>query len=156
MITINPYLTFNGNCEDAFHFYRSVFGGDFTHISRFKDMPKDSNSPLPEAEKENILHIALPINPKCTIMGCDSSETFGRATVQGNNFSISVNTDSIDEINRIYYELSEDGKIKMPLEKTFWGAYFGMFTDKFGIHWMVNCETEESDELNKLNGKEGI
>ena len=156
MITINPYLTFNGNCEDAFNFYRSIFGGDFAHISKFKDMPEDPKSPISESEKEKIMHISLPINDECTIMGSDSSEAFGRATIQGNNFSISINTDSKDEVSRIYYELSEDGKIKMPLEKTFWGAYFGMFTDKFGIHWMVNCETEESDELNKLNGKEGI
>lgn len=76
-------------------------------------------------------------------MGCDSSEAFGQASVEGNNFSISINTDTVEEVTRIFNELSVGGVVKMPLDKTFWGAYFGMFTDKFGIHWMVNCELDE-------------
>lgn len=143
MTTINPYLTFNGTCEEAFNFYKSVFGGEFPYAGKFKDMPADPKYPVLEEDKEKIMHISLPISKETILMGSDSSESFGKATVEGNNFSISVNTDSVEEVTRIYNELSKGGKIKMPLEKTFWGAYFGMFTDKFGIHWMVNCELKE-------------
>ena len=153
MITINPYLTFNGTCEEAFNFYKSVFGGEFPHISKFKDMPPNPDFPISETDKEKIMHISLPISKETVLMGSDSSESFGKATVEGNNFSISINTDSVDEATRIYNELSKGGKIKMPLEKTFWGAYFGMFIDKFGIHWMVNCELQEHKDYEQKNKK---
>lgn len=143
MTTINPYLTFNGNCEDAFNFYKSIFGGEFTIIDKFKNMPENPEFPIPESEKEKIMHVSLPISKETSLMGSDSSEAFGKASVEGNNFSISINTDSVEEVTRIYNKLSEGGIVKMPLDKTFWGAYFGMFIDKFGIHWMVNCELEE-------------
>ena len=147
MTTINPYLTFNGTCEAAFNFYKSVFGGEFTYIGRFKEMPEDPNYPVSEEEKEKIMHISLPISKETALMGSDSSESFGKATIAGNNYTISVNTNSVEEITRIYNELSKGGEIKMPLNKTFWGAYFGMFTDKFGIHWMVNCELKEHKDF---------
>jgi len=140
MTTINPYLTFNGNCEEAFNFYKSVFGGEFPYVGKFKDMPENPEYPISEEDKEKIMHISLPISKETIIMGSDSSESFGKASIEGNNFSISINTDTVEEVTRIFNELSEGGIIKIPLDKTFWGAYFGMFTDKFGIHWMVNCE----------------
>ncbi|MFH1001262.1 MAG: VOC family protein [Bacteroidota bacterium] len=143
MTTINPYLTFEGNCEEAFHFYKSVFGGEFPYVGKFKDMPENPDYPISKADKEKIMHISLPISKETVLMGSDSSEAFGKATSIGNNFSISINTDTVEEVTRIYNALSNGGSIKMPLNKTFWGAYFGMFTDKFGIHWMVNCELEE-------------
>ena len=155
MTTINPYLTFNGTCEEAFNFYKSVFGGDFPYAGKFKDMPPNPDYPVAEAEKEKIMHISLPISKETILMGSDSSESFGHASVAGNNFSISVNTDSIEEVTRIFNELSAGGKIKMPLNKTFWGAYFGMFTDKFGIHWMVNCELKEHKDFEAKNRKDG-
>ena len=151
MITINPYLTFNGTCEAAFLFYKTVFGGEFPYVGRFKDMPSNPNFPISEHDKEKIMHISLPISKETVLMGSDSSEAFGKATTSGNNFSISINTDSVDEVTRIYKELSAGGIIKMPLEKTFWGAYFGLFTDKFGIHWMVNCELDEHIDYEKKN-----
>lgn len=142
MTTINPYLTFNGTCEEAFNFYKSVFGGDFPYLGRFKDMPENPKYPVAEADKEKIMHVSLPISKETVLMGSDISEAYGKVT-KGDNFSISVNTDSIEETTRIFNELSAGGKVTMPLNKTFWGAYFGMFTDKFGIHWMVNCNLEE-------------
>jgi len=143
MTTINPYLTFNGTCEEAFNFYKAVFGKDFDYVGKFKDMPADPKYPISEVDKEKIMHISLPISKETVLMGSDSSEAFGKSTEEGNNFSISINTDSVKEVTRIYNALSVGGMVKMPLNKTFWGAYFGMFTDKFGIHWMVNCELEE-------------
>jgi PhnB protein len=151
MTSINPYLTFNGNCEEAFNFYKSVFGGEFGYIGRFKDMPADPKYPVPEDEKEKIMHVSLPISKETALMGSDSSSSFGKATVEGNNFSISVNTDSVGEVTRIYNALVVGGTVKMPLEKTFWGAYFGMLTDQFGIHWMVNCELAEHKDFENIN-----
>ena len=141
MASINPYLTFAGNCEEAFNFYRSVFGGDFPYVGRFKDMP--SETPIPESEGNKIMHISLPISKETVLMGSDSSEAFGHATVMGNNFSISINTESEEEATQLFNGLSAGGKVTMPLNKTFWGAYFGMFTDKFGIQWMVNYDYEQ-------------
>lgn len=147
-MTINPYLTFNGNCEEAFEFYKSVFGGDFIFIGRFKDMP--SEYLVSNGIKEKIMHVSLPVGNGTVLMGSDNSEEFGHTTVSGNNFSISINSDNVQETTRLYNELSSGGKIKMPLEKTFWGSYFGMFTDKFGIHWMVNCDLKEQNETKNI------
>lgn len=108
-------------------------------------MPPSEGITVTEEDQEKIMHICLPISKETTLMGSDSSEAFGHATVQGNNFSISINTDSIEEANRIFEGLSKEGTVKMPLEKTFWGAYFGMLTDKFGIHWMVNHDIEQKN-----------
>ena len=155
MTTINPYLTFNGTCEAAFNFYKSVFGGDFSFIGKFKEMPPNPDYPVAEADKEKIMHVSLTISKETILMGSDSSEAFGQATVQGNNVSISINTDSVEEVTRLYKALSQGGKIKMPLEKTFWGAYFGQFTDKFGIHWMVNCELKEHKDFEAEHRKDG-
>ncbi len=151
MTTINPYLTFTGNCEEAFLFYKSVFGGEFQMISRFKDMPPDPEYPISDEDKEKIMHVSLPISEETVLMGSDASEQFGNNIEFGNNITISINTKSVDEVTRIYNELSKGGKINMQLEKTFWGAYFGMFTDKFGINWMVNCELEEHKDFEERN-----
>ena len=141
MAQINPYLTFNGNCEEAFNFYKSVFGGEFPYIGRFKDMP--SETPLPENVGNLIMHVTLPISSETILMGSDSNEALGQVAQAGTNVSISINTDSEDEATKLFNGLSAGGKVTMPLEKTFWGAFFGMFTDKFGIHWMVNYDYEQ-------------
>ena len=151
MTTINPYLTFNGNCEEAFNFYKSVFGGEFPYMGRFKEMPPDPAYSVSEEDAEKIMHVSLPIGEGSVLMGSDSSEAFGHNEVKGNNFSISINTKEEAEATRLFNELSAGGSIKMPMNKTFWGAYFGMFTDKFGIHWMVNCELSEHKEFEKAN-----
>ncbi|HRI86333.1 MAG TPA: VOC family protein [Ignavibacteria bacterium] len=141
MTTVNVYLTFNGNCLEAFNFYKTVFGGEFPYVGTFGEMPSgEGMPPVPDSEKDKIMHISLPVSKETTIMGSDSSEAFGQSTVIGNNFSISINTDSKEEADRFFKGLSEGGKVTMPMSNTFWGAYFGMFTDKFGINWMVNTE----------------
>lgn len=141
MAQVNPYLTFNGNCEEAFNFYKSVFGGEFTYIGKFKDMP--SEQPLPEGVGELIMHVSLPISKETILMASDANEAFGQTATAGTNFSVSINTENEDEAKKLFDGLSNGGKITMPLEKTFWGALFGMFTDKFGIHWMVNYDYEQ-------------
>ncbi len=142
--TINPYLTFNGNCEEAFHFYKSVFGGEFPYVGRYKDMPPMDGKSAPESEGEKIMHMGLPISKETTLMGSDSSEVFGHATNIGNNFSISVNAKSLEEADRIYNGLSAGGHTTMPMNKTFWGSYFGMLKDKFDILWMVSYDEPKS------------
>jgi PhnB protein len=136
--SICPYLIFKDNCEEAFNFYRSVFGGEFSHISRFKEMPPMEGQPMPESERERLMHVSLPISKETTLFGSDSSEAFGHSTVIGNNFSISVNAKSQQEADRLYKGLSAGGIVVMPMAKTFWGSYFGMLNDKFGIQWQVS------------------
>jgi len=141
MATINPYLTFEGNCEEAFNFYRTVFGGEFTYLGRFHEMPDEFD--IPEGQEDYVMHVSLPIGDETVLMGSDTSEAFGDPVKKGNNFSISVNTDSREEADRFFNGLSENGGIIMPMNETFWGSYFGMLTDKFGIQWMVSFELDE-------------
>lgn len=136
---INPYLTFMGSCEEAFNFYRAVFGGDFTYVGRFKEMPPmEGHPPVSEEVGNLIMHISLPISKETVLMGSDSSEEFGKATVIGNNFGISINATSEKEADRLYNALAENGQQTMPMSKTFWGSYWGMLTDRFGINWMIS------------------
>jgi len=140
MTSISIYLNFNGNCEEAFMFYKSVFGGEFETLNRFKEMPPNDNAePLPEELGEKIMHVSLPICNETVLMGSDVGGEWSKSFKQGNNFAISVNTDNQNEATRIFNAIAEGGKITMPLAKTFWEAYFGMLTDKFGVNWMVNC-----------------
>jgi PhnB protein len=142
--SVNPYLIFNGNCEEAFLFYKSVFGGEFPYIGKFKDMPADENGTGPELSTQDgnrIMHVSLPIG-HTILMGSDSHPQFGDPGLS-DNFSISINTESQDEADKIFNGLSAGGKVEMPMNKTFWGAYFGMFKDKFGINWMVNFDESE-------------
>ena len=140
MATINSYLTFDGNCEEAFNFYKSVFGGQFPMVGRFGDMPPaEGMPPLPEDAKNRIMHITLPISEETILMGSDTMPGVHEHKV-GNNISLSINTNSREEAERVFHGLSEGGNVTMPLSDTFWGAYFGMWTDKFGINWMVNYD----------------
>lgn len=140
MATVNVYLTFNGNTEEAFNFYKSVFGGEFSYIGKFKDMPQsEDHPPLSPEEGERIMHVSLPISKETILMGSDSTSFSGDVTF-GNNFSVSINTDSREEADRLFSGLSNGGKVIMPMETTFWGAYFGMFVDQFGINWMINFD----------------
>ncbi|HET6226358.1 MAG TPA: VOC family protein [Bacteroidia bacterium] len=136
MPSLNPYLNFNGNTEDAFNFYKSVFGGEFAQLQRFKDVP--SEQPMPDIDAQKIMHVALPIGKDNVLMGSDTPK--GYQSIVGTNFSISVNAATEQETEKLFKGLSAGGKVTMPLEKTFWGAYFGMLTDKFGINWMVSTE----------------
>jgi len=144
MTTVNTYLTFDGNCEEAFNFYKSVFGGEFPQVARFGEMPpQEGMPPMPESVNNNIMHISLPISKETVLMGSDTGGDWGGKYKQGTNFSISINTDTKEEADRIFTQLSNGGHITMPMDKTFWGSYFGMFTDKFGISWMVSVDLKE-------------
>jgi PhnB protein len=143
MATVNVYLTFNGNCEEAFNFYKSVFGGEFSYLGRFSEIPKEEGKTLPEADKNRIMHVSLPISKETVLMGSDTSTEYGDVKF-GNNFSVSINTESKEEADRLFNSLSESGKITMPMAETFWNAYFGMLEDKFGINWMVNYDLIEN------------
>jgi PhnB protein len=140
MPAIQPYVNFTGNCEEAFNFYKSVFGGEFIMISRYKDMPPTEGGHGSEVDGEKIMHVSLPIGKDSWLMGSDVGGDWAKHTVQGNNIQLSINADSEEEAARLFNGLSAGGRVNMPLEKTFWGAYFGMFTDKFGINWMVNYD----------------
>jgi len=141
MTILNPYLVFKGNCEEAFNFYRSAFGSAFRYIGRYKDMPQPDRKNFAPGADEKIMHVSLPISTETILMGCDIIETAGQPIAEGNNFSLSVTTDSREEADRLFHELSAGGQIKMSMTQTFWGAYFGTFTDKFGINWMVSFDS---------------
>lgn len=143
MATMNIYLHFEGNAEEAFNFYKSVFGGEFDAFLRYREMCDDSAfGPVPEDEKEKIMHAALPIGKENVLMGNDTLKSMCNGINTGNNFSISISTQSREETERIFNGLSEGGKIMMPLAKTFWSEYFGVCGDKFGISWMVNFDSK--------------
>ena len=139
MAQVNAYMTFNGNCEDAFNFYKSVFGGEFKTISRFKDMPPMEGMTLPESAGNKIMHVSLPVSKETVLMGSDANPAFGDVPV-GKNISMSVGADSKDEAGRIFQALADGGQITMPIADTFWNAYFGMLVDKYGIAWMINYD----------------
>ncbi len=139
MASVNVYLTFNGNCEAAFNFYKSVFGGEFPYLGRFKDMPPQPGGKEMSAEDgEKIMHVSLPISKETMLMGSDTGGEWSSSFKQGNNFSISVNADTKEEADKIFNALAQGGQITMPLNNTFWGDYFGMLTDQFGINWMMS------------------
>jgi PhnB protein len=144
MSTVNTYLNFDGTCEAAFLFYQSVFGGAFSYIGRFKDMPQEDENcqPMREEDGNKIMHVSLPISKETQLFGSDTMGEWSPKLVQGNNFAVSINAESKAEADRLFNGLSEGGQVTMPLANTFWGAYFGMFTDKFGIHWMVNYDEQ--------------
>jgi PhnB protein len=145
MTSVNPYLIFNGNCEEAFLFYKSVFGGEFPYIGKFKDMPaQEGCDQVSEKDANRIMHVSLPIG-NTILMGSDSSEQSGDV-VFGGNFSVSINVESAAEADRIFNGLSEGGIVFMAMNKTFWGAYFGMFKDKFGVSWMVNFDENQPEK----------
>ena len=138
MASINPYLTFNGNAEEAFNFYKSVFGVEFAGpgINRFKDTPGCEH--MAAEDQQKVMHVALPIGNGDLLMASDYVEGMGPPLAVGNNFSIALQPDSEEEAHKFFNGLSAGGQVGMPLEKTSWADLFGMFTDKFGINWMVN------------------
>ena len=138
MTAINPYLNFPGTTEEAFNFYKSVFGGEFAMLQRFKDTPEKDR--VPAHEQNKIMHIALPIGKGTILMATDALESMGQKLTAGNNFHLSISTESEEEANTLFNALAARGSITIPLEKMFWGAYFGMCTDQFGVQWMVSYD----------------
>ena len=136
MAKLNPYLTFKDNAEEAFNFYKSVFGGEFVMIMRGGETPMGDK--LPANEKNRIMHVSLPIGKNSILMGSDSFESMGHPFTAGNNFSLAVGAESKEDADKLYKALSEGGNAIMPPADQFWGDYFGMLIDKFGIQWMVS------------------
>ncbi len=139
MAQINPYLHFNGNAEEAFTFYKSVFGGEFAVIVRFKDMEM-AERPISENESEKIMHIALPIGKNSILMASDTPEFMGKHNENENRSKISISAESKEEADHLFNGLSAGGQVEMPIADSPWGSYFGMFRDKFGFEWMVDFD----------------
>lgn len=137
MLVINPYLNFAGNTEEAFNFYKSVFGGEFSMLQRFDGVPGCDGMPV--TEKEKIMHVALPVKGN-TLMATDVLESMGQHLVVGTNFSLSIHAESKEEADDLYAKLSAGGAVTMPMQNMFWGSYYGMLTDKFGIQWMISFD----------------
>ena len=136
-MTLSTYINFDGNCREAFEFYRSVFGGEFAVMETFRNGPPDMG--MPEEELDNVMHVSFTIGSS-VLMGSDVPSTFGAPHDPGNNFSLSVNAESREESDALLGKLSKGGNVSMPMQDMFWGAYFGACTDKFGISWQVHCE----------------
>jgi PhnB protein len=141
MAHINPYINFNGNAEEAFNFYKSVFGGEFERIVRLKDMASPE-FPVPENEAEKIMYIALPIG-NTKLMANDVPESMGKVNENEHRSKIMVSAESREEADHIFNGLTVGGNIEMPMEESPWGTYFGMFRDKYGIEWMVEFRADQ-------------
>ncbi len=135
MATINPYINFNGNAEEAFNFYKAVFGGEFETLVRFKDL-EGPDFPVPENEADKIMRIVLPIGGN-TLIANDVPTALGPVNENENRSKISVTAESREEADKIFDGLTQGGEIEMPIGDSPWGTYFGMFRDKFGIEWTV-------------------
>lgn len=136
MALINPHINFNGNAEEAFNFYKSVFGGEFAKVIRFKDLAS-AEFPISEKEENKIMHIALPIGKSNMLMANDVPEILGKVNENENRSKISISAETKEEADKLFHGLSAGGQIEMPIEDSPWGSYFGMFRDKYGIEWMV-------------------
>ena len=145
MAQINPHINFNGNAEEAFTFYKSVFGGEFTKIIRFKDL-SGPEFPVADNDANKIMLIALPIG-KNTLMANDVPESMGPTNENENRSKISISAESKEEADKLFNGLSEGGKIEMTIADSPWGSYFGMFRDKFGIEWMVDFDPNYKGHL---------
>ena len=145
MAQINPHINFNGNAEEAFTFYKSVFGGEFAMIVRFKDL-SSPEFPVADNEANKIMHIALPIG-KNILMANDVPEIMGRVNENENRSKISISAESKEEADKLFNGLSEGGKVEMTIADSPWGSYFGMFRDKFGIEWMVDFDPNYKGHL---------
>jgi len=145
MPQINPHINFNGNAEEAFTFYKSVFGGEFAMIVRFKDL-SSPEFPIPEHEAHKIMYISLPIG-KNILIANDVPEIMGRTNENENRSKISISTESKEEADKLFNGLSAGGQIEMPIGDSPWGTYFGMFRDKYGIEWMVDFDSKSKAQI---------
>jgi PhnB protein len=140
MARVSTYLNFMGNTEEAFNFYRSVFGGEFTDFQRMSEVPSmPGQPPLRDKEKNMLMHVELSTLGDHVLMGTDALESMGHSLVFGNNASINLEPDTREETDRLFAALSEGADVTMPMSEMFWGGYFGSLTDRFGVQWMFNC-----------------
>src|SRR6266542_1803543 len=147
MALINPYIHFNGNAEEAFTFYKSVFGGEFAKIMRYKDLSSPEH-PVAENDANRLMHITLPIGKSNVLMGSDVLEIMGQVTENDNRNTISISAESREEADKLFNGLSEGGKIEMPIADGPLGSYFGMFADKYGVQWMVDFTQDITGKSN--------
>lgn len=146
MAKINPYLHFLGNSEEAFNFYKSVFGGEFATFMRFGDMPaQEGCEEMSDSDKTKIMHVALPLSDGHVLMASDAIGEYASDAVIGNNVSLSISADSKEEADKVFNGLADGGAVTLPIADTFWGAYFGMCKDKFGVQWMVNFDYPQNN-----------
>jgi len=146
MTNINPYLSFDGNAEEALTFYKSVFGGEFMGgVMRWGEVPgcDEGEMKLSEEDKGKVMHMALPISDGNVIMASDSLKSMGPPLTAGNNVTIAIGPETRQEADRLFNALSAEGKVQMPMADAFWGGYFGSFEDKFGINWLINVDTSK-------------
>ncbi len=136
MLNSTPYLHFNGNAEEAMKFYKSVLGGEFSVLQRYKDVP--GGEKMAAKDQERFIHISLQVSPTITIMASDNMAAAEDDLQTGNNYHICLHTESEAETQKLFEGLSKDGQVEMPLNKTFWGAFFGMTRDKYGVRWMLS------------------
>ncbi len=137
MKALSPYLNFGGNTEEAFNFYRSVFGGEFVGVVRFKDFAENPMG-IPEADLDKIAHICLSLGNGAVLMGTDVVESMCKDLKVGNNFYLTLEPESAEEAEKLFSALSSGGEVEMPLQKTEWAEKYGQCTDKFGVQWMIN------------------
>jgi PhnB protein len=144
MARVSTYLNFPRTTEEAFLFYKSVFGAEFsTPIARFKDIPaQPGQPPLPEADRNLVMHVELPILAGHVLMGTDAPESMGFTVTAGNNVYINLEPDTRVDTDRLFKALAEGGTVEMPLQEMFWGGYFGSLADRYGIRWMFNCTSK--------------
>jgi PhnB protein len=135
MATVNPYLYFNGNCEEAFNFYSSIFRKEITYLGRYKDVPTSDRPIFAEAD-DKVMHVTLPISSETTLMGSDNLQAYSQTEDQ-HTFSLIVHASSTDEADQLFNGLAEGGTIKVAMNQTFWGSYYGICVDKFGIMWKI-------------------
>lgn len=138
MKAVNPYLNFNGNTEEVFDFYKSVFGGEFAMVMRYGEVQEGSE--MPSGAEDKIMHIALPLQNGSVLMGTDVLESMGHSLKEGNNYFICLSLDNKEEGDELFAALAAGGKIDIPYQKQFWGAFHGQLTDKFGIQWMLDFD----------------
>lgn len=141
MITINPYIYFDGNCEEAFNFYESVFRKKISSINKYKDVPKPERNIFQESD-EKIMHVTLPLSKETMLNGSDNSLAY-EERVKYKTFTLIIHTDSREEVDRLFGELSQNGQIIVPVGLTFWGAYYGQCIDEFGISWKITLASED-------------
>ena len=146
MALINPHINYNGNAEEAFNFYKSVFGGEFTKVVRCKDIAS-SEFPVAEKDENKIMLIALPIGKSNVLMANDVPEFMGKVNENENRSKISITADSKEEADKLFHGLSAGGKIEMSITDSPWGSYFGMFRDKYGIEWMVDFDAKYNEKV---------
>lgn len=140
LMTLSPWINFNGNAEEAFYFYKSIFGGEFAKIVRFKDVA-GPDMPVSENDADKIMMIALPVSGNNMLIGNDVPEFMGKVNENENRSKIHVCVDSKEEADRTFGELSSGGQVEVPMSDSAWGSYFGMFRDKYGIEWVIECNT---------------